>query len=621
MTLRIKLVVIVLLVATVPLLISAFTGLKLHQRALDDSTTKLQYKVAEHGATLASSFFDTVERTLSLVTSSIQWPALSDAERTGALWLVYRQLPDISAVALLDENGEGLGSSVYRDASSVAHDLQNHPMATMGLLNAFAERIPFTQAKQRGFAVGEAFADGDVDQPFLPVAVRVRGADGAPWVVAANLSFGSLCAKLSATTPKGSKLYLVDHSHRATCLGKGAATFQPAHDLLRLGGIPEQQRLVRLDTGNGGEKVAALSPAKSGWSAVVEQPVAIAFAASHKMRIQTIFWIVLSFVVALAAGLVLTQGISRPVAALVRGALELAKGNFGYRIALLGRDEFGRLSETFNHMGGEIEKRDGEIRSWNKELQQRVEDRTQELNEAQAQLLQSQKIAAVTSLGAGIAHEVNNPLAGVIGLVQVVRAKLKKEDGKEEMVQILDSVEKEGLRIKSIIRTLLTFSQSYGGEGFARLDLHAVIDDCIKLLDSQTEKERIVIRREYARELPPVLGNRTQLQQVFLNLLNNSRIAMTEGGCLTLTTSVLDDQAVRIAVNDTGKGIAPEHIGKIFEPFFTTKDNWRGEGLGLTLAFRIVEQHHGKIKAKSDLGSGTTMTVTLPAAGNKPHLV
>jgi signal transduction histidine kinase len=632
MTLRVKLVIIVLLVALVPLVISAFTGLRVHQQAVYDSTKMLHLKVAEHGATLATSHFDTVERTLSMVTKSIDWPALNEAERIGALWLVYRQLPDIATVALLDENGKGLETSVYRDTTTKASDLKDHPQVTMDILTEFAKRIPFADTKQQGFAMGEAFAGGDFKEPFLPLAVKVKGPQGTSWVIAVNLWLGSLCKKLNAATPPGSNLYLVvDESHRATCLRSATETFHVAHDALhfdhprrrvsRSGASEKDRIMVRFANKNGEQMVAAVSPAKAGWSAVVEQPEAVAFAASQRMKRQTIFWIVLSFVAALAAGLFLAQGISRPVAVLVKGALEVAKGNFEHRLASGSRDEFGRLSDAFNHMSEEVKKRDNEIRAWNKELQQRVEDRTRELTEAQAQLLQSQKIAAVTSLGAGVAHEINNPLTSVIGLVQVVQAKLKKEGGKDKLVELLETVENEGLRIKDIVRTLLTFSQDYGGEGFASLDLHKLLDECLSLVENQNQRQQIDISKEYEQQAHHVLGNRSQLQQAFLHLLNNSRIAMANGGRLTLSTSVVDGRAIRVAVTDTGKGIAPEHIDKIFEPFFTTKDNWRGEGLGLSVAFRIITEHHGKITAQSKVQEGTTMTVTLPVADTKAHLV
>jgi two-component system NtrC family sensor kinase len=315
----------------------------------------------------------------------------------------------------------------------------------------------------------------------------------------------------------------------------------------------------------------------------------------------------------------LAQSIAGPVRQLLDGALQFAKGNFSHRLSMTGRDELGQLSETFNHMGVEIDKRDREIRMWNAELQQRVEERTRELKEAQEQLLQSHKIAAVTALGAGIAHEVNNPLTGVIGLTQCMMTEAE-EEGREEQVELLRTVETEALRVKGIVRTLLTFSQNYAGESFSPLDVCEILDESAEVVDTDSANGKTEIIREYAEDTPKILGNRTQLQQAFLHLMNNSRIAMPNGGRLVLSTSSVDGQLVKIAFVDTGKGIEPEIIEKIFEPFFTTKDNWRGEGLGLTVAFRIIEQHHGTIKASSRAGEGTTMAITLPAAKRGAHL-
>ena len=355
-----------------------------------------------------------------------------------------------------------------------------------------------------------------------------------------------------------------------------------------------------------------------GWTMVVQQPESIAFSASRRMGVQTIFWIGLSLLVALVAGLFLSRSISLPVRQLVKGASELAKGNFGFRLQMSSRDELGRLSRTFNHMGAEIEKRDSEIQAWNRELLQRVEDRTRELKELQDELLQSKKIAAVTSMGAGIAHEINNPLTAVLGLAQVLLAQQSGRD--PDLQETLKSIEREAQRIKGIVQNMLALSENFAGEGFVHLNLGEIMDESVDLLDWDQEKDRIEIVREYADDLLPVLGNSSNLGQVFMHLLNNSRTAMPDGGRLTLSTSVVEGQLVKASVTDTGKGIKPENLEKILDPFFTTKDNWKSSGLGLTVAFRIVEEHSGKLKIDSTPNEGTTVTITMPVATRGAHL-
>ena len=613
MNLRLKLVAIIAFVALVPLVVSAVTMLSVHQRALDGATAALHGKLAEHGASLLRSYFATNRRTLELTTGAIEWQTLNTTERDGALWLVYRQLPDIAAVALLDGRGEGLGRSVYREPH-VDDDLIEHPPASMALLDGLSRRIPLEVTQRDGFAVGEAFAVDGYSRPFVPLGVRVRGSDAQTWIIAVGVSLARLCDELGAAAPDGITLHAVDPASRTLC-GSEAFGAKPGMD------APQVTTLARLGE-PGSEKLAAASAAEGGWWVVAEQPVADAFAASRRIRQQTFFWIAVSLAIAVVAGLVLARGISQPVAQLVQAARELAEGNFAFRANIAGDDEFARLGKSFNHMSEEVERRDRDIRGWNAELEQRVTDRTHELREAEEQLLQSQKMAAVTALGAGIAHEINNPLAGVLGVVQVVRAKLAKEAGRERVLELLDGAEKESLRIKDIVQRFLAFSRNQGDEQLAPLDVHRVLDETMVALQQQFTDAGIVTERHYGVGLPEIAANRGQLREAFVQILRNSIQAMAAGGTLSLRTDAIENGAVRIAIADTGGGIAPENLTKIFEPFFTTKANdWRGEGLGLTVAYRIVESHHGKIKAESVLANGTTMTIVLPAASGRAHLV
>ncbi|MBN2494115.1 MAG: HAMP domain-containing protein [Deltaproteobacteria bacterium] len=618
MNLRTKLIIIIVFLALVPMTLSAWTSLGVHQRAFDGKIRELHRVSARYGAALVQEHLDNAVRNLSLATRAIRWPELSVQELTGALWMVYRQHDDIAVASLLDENGEGIGGSVFVDEASRVEELSGHPLASLPILEAFAGSIPFEAAKKDGTAIGQAFVGPGSTVPIVPLAMRVRGrAPGADWIVTVGLSTGSICERISQMRTGETRVLLVDGRDRIVCQPAGGRPLQPVGpELSELASVGE----LRFHDGAGQEYLATAATLSLGWSVVVQQPTAEAFAASARMRQQTIFWIVASVLVAIFVGLFLGRSISVPIKQLVEGAEQFAQGHFGHRLPVEGSDELGRLSATFNHMGVEIEKRDSEIRAWNRELQQRVEDRTRELKEVQEQLVQSQKIAAVTSLGAGIAHEINNPLTAVLGLTQIMISQTGKDEALKKRESLLKTVEKEGLRIKGIVRTLLSFSQDYAGESFMPMDLNELLDSTISMVEKSCAQEGIEIVRDYCQEVPSVLGNRTKMQQVFLHLMNNSRIAMPQGGRLAVSTRSVEGKVVRVSVADTGKGIAPENLDKIFEPFFTTKDNWEGEGLGLTVVFRIVEEHHGKIKAESEVGRGTTMTVTLPAAKRRAHL-
>jgi signal transduction histidine kinase len=229
-------------------------------------------------------------------------------------------------------------------------------------------------------------------------------------------------------------------------------------------------------------------------------------------------------------------------------------------------------------------------------------------------------MAAVTGLGAGFAHEINNPLTAVIGLTQVLMRRAKQR-GRTEELEVLDHVVNEAHRIRKTVRTLLSLSQNHGGESYAELDVNALVEESLALLEPKLAEAQIDVVRHLQDGVPRIRGNKAQLREVLLNVFNNSRAAMVPaGGKLTLSTGAIAGQVVRIEIQDTGRGIAPEHLEKIFDPFFTTKDEWRSEGLGLTVASRVVEQHKGRIQVQSEVGKGTTLTITLPAAPARAHL-
>ncbi len=589
MSVRLKLALIIAAVALAPLAISGVLAMQVHQRAFDGKVAELHARIAENGATRAQAFLDGALKSVQLlVTRSIRWPELSGAERAGALALVYRQHPGIVVAALLDDQGAGIGSSVFRQADAGA-ELADHPVATMEELSAFSNHIPFAAAKSKGWAAGEPFFAEHT--PILPIALATDGARGQRWVVTLGFSLRALCAELAQDRADEIQTLLVDGGGRVLC-------------------GPHPQAMVGPDP----ELLTATNSLANGWKIWTQQRRSVAFAASRELRLLNLLLIAVSLVVAVAAGLLLARRINQPVAALVRGADLLAAGQLGHQITIAGNDELGRLGAAFNRMSGEIQKRDGEIRAFNAELQARVDERTRELKEAQAQLLQSQKIAAVSSLGAGIAHEINNPLTSVLGFAQILASRARKE-GRDKDAEALQLIDDEAQRIKRIVATLLSFSESFAGEGFTELDANQLVEAALR----QVPLGQIELVRELAAELPPIIGSSAQLQEAIIQLLRNALIAMRGAGRLTLRSAGADG-VVRLEVIDTGKGIAPEHLEKVFDPFFTTKDDWRGEGLGLTIVHRIVEQHHGRVKAASRVGEGSTFTLILPVASRRAHL-
>jgi two-component system NtrC family sensor kinase len=223
------------------------------------------------------------------------------------------------------------------------------------------------------------------------------------------------------------------------------------------------------------------------------------------------------------------------------------------------------------------------------------------------QLQHSEKMASIGLLAAGVAHEVNTPLAGISSYTQLLLGEVEDGDPKADL---LKKIEKQSFRAAKIINNLLNFARS-GTSEFETLDVNKILLDVLSLVDHQLEGARIKVRRELAEHLPSVRGNENRLQQVFFNLVLNARDAMPRGGWLTLRTRA-DDDAVIAEVSDTGDGIRKEDIKRIYDPFFTTKGIGRGTGLGLSVSYGILQEHGGAIFVDSAPGQGTTFHVALP---------
>lgn len=251
----------------------------------------------------------------------------------------------------------------------------------------------------------------------------------------------------------------------------------------------------------------------------------------------------------------------------------------------------------------------GEVKAFSEELEQRVEERTRELEEAQAQLLQSEKLASIGQLAAGVAHEINNPLGVILGFSQVI---LKKLPDTDSLRKPLSSIEREGLRCKKIVQGLLDFSRR-SPQKLELLSLNDVVDAACELSEYQITLDNVKIIKGYAPKLPLIEGDANQLQQVFTNLVINAHHAMPQGGTLRIITRAAGDK-VQAVVSDTGVGIPPENLKNIFDPFFTTKEVGKGTGLGLSISHGIIDAHGGKIEVDSQVGVGTTFVVTLPVA-------
>jgi two-component system NtrC family sensor kinase len=231
--------------------------------------------------------------------------------------------------------------------------------------------------------------------------------------------------------------------------------------------------------------------------------------------------------------------------------------------------------------------------------------------ELERQLVQAEKLSSIGLLAAGVAHEVNTPLAVISTYAQMLA---KKISGDAEKAPLLEKIARQTFRASEIVNSLLNFSRTSTTD-FVSVDLNKVIQETLTLLEHQLTKSAVRVAANLDAALPRIKGNPGKLQQVFLNLFLNARDAMEHGGTLAVSTFHNGDGVVRVTVADSGAGIAPENLTRIFDPFFTTKAAKRGTGLGLSVSYGIVQEHGGSIEVESELGSGTRFELSFPELG------
>jgi len=308
-----------------------------------------------------------------------------------------------------------------------------------------------------------------------------------------------------------------------------------------------------------------------------------------------------------------------PLRRLKDGTRELADGNLGYQLELTSSDEAGELAKSFNRMSLQLRSANEEIVSWAKTLEDRVEEKTRELKRAHAHVLQVEKMATIGKMAAVVAHEINNPLAGILTYAKLLKRWVERGDvvtpKKEEAEQCLDMIAGESRRCGDLVKNLLTFSRT-SQMNIQTSDLNTIAGRAVRLLAHQFEMNGVELHQDLAEGLPSLQCDPGQIEQVLLALMINAIDAMPRGGNLWLSTRAQDGSELCFEVRDDGSGIPYEILERIFEPFLTTKESGKGVGLGLAVSHNIIQRHHGRIDVQSEVGKGTTFTVSLPLASS-----
>lgn len=307
--------------------------------------------------------------------------------------------------------------------------------------------------------------------------------------------------------------------------------------------------------------------------------------------------------------------VHKPLANLKRGTQHLGRGELGYQIAVESQDEVGQLASSFNEMSRELLDARNEITAWTHTLEDRVEQKTRELRRAHDQMIQVEKMVAIGKMAAVVAHEINNPLSGILTYAKLMKKWIDRgvttDEKKQEIFETLDLIASESRRCGDLVRNLLTYSRT-SPINLGPCNVNEVVERCMRLVQPKIEMSSVELNIELDDQLPRIFCDGAQIEQVLLALVINAIDAMPHGGNLWLTTIARGDEGIELIVRDDGMGIPADVLPKLFEPFTTTKEVGKGVGLGLAVSKGIVERHGGRIQVRSELGKGTTFNVLLP---------
>lgn len=576
----VALVGLVLLVA-----MGAYLGLATHVLSEDKEAS-----VYDVDALVASTVATQVDRTVQGISDRLRYfgqeylAAPAEAERRARAFFAADE--DVLSVEVHRRAGDGFHSA-YRYVDGVRLEALNLSADDLSAAR-HATPVPLEAVVASGVLLQNASTAPDL----ALLRVSASTADGAA-VVVADLRPEWLLASVASSGAY--RVFVVDALGRV--LAHPEASRVIGHDDVSVLPVVRNALEGRLSRGaeayvsGDAQWLAAWARVPQGGAVVVEVPRAEVFRATRELTRRSMLFAAGVVGIALALAVALGQRITRPLRRLQGQMAEVSRGELGVAVAEAGPEEIRALGRAFNHMSGELVRR------------------AEALERANVQLVQSEKLSAVGELAASVAHEVKNPMVGVIGFAQLGRG--VTDVG--ELHEYLRLIEQDALRANKILENLLEFSRP-PEPTFEPLSVNEVVQSTLLLCRHQLQLDGASVDLALADGLPPIRGSANQLRQVLLNLFLNAAQAMASSPVrrITVTTAAAGD-VVEVRVADTGPGIAEAVQGQLFKPFVTTRPRGKGTGLGLPVSKNIVEAHHGTLRAESAPGEGATFVIALPA--------
>lgn len=314
--------------------------------------------------------------------------------------------------------------------------------------------------------------------------------------------------------------------------------------------------------------------------------------------------------------------IKHPLNNIIVASEKVANGNRDTRLTISPKqlDDIRMVSYAFNKMLDNLQTATQELENWSQQLEYKVQKKTEELGAAQNELIHVERIASLGKLSSSVAHEINNPLSSVLTYTKLVNKQLRNQEmnrqAQQSILKYLTIIEQETKRCGDIVKGLLDFSRNEQ-QNFQPRPLHPILEDTYNLMEHQMEISNIKFSTDFQAKKDKVYCSQNQIKQACVALIQNASEAVTEDGVITIKTYNPDEDNITIAIEDNGVGIASEDIPHLFEPFFSAKQKTSGIGLGLAIVHGIVQSHQGKIDVNSEVGEGTTISITLPLTFEK----